>query len=222
MNQSLKKSFKKALYPANIIVMTCNIIIYIVLQNIFFWYKVSRSVENLIDEKSVLFIKFAEIDEIKTLYKNLLDNKNIEHILEKAEIDEDNRYTHNLSLMVNWNIPVFSVLLSILLISIGLLIIKRKIYKFNRVDFIFLCMVCLAFATEIIFYFIVLKRSVLVSDSEIFKTMLSATNNNTLKKIIINIFFGDIGDILDPYTQIPSTQIPTNHFPSTNIPIPSP
>lgn len=198
---NFKESFKQVFYPANSIVMISNIIIYITLQNIFFWFKVSRSVENLIDEKSILFKDLAKNDDIKNLYSVLLSDTNkIEHILEKASIDREERYEHNIELIFKWNSPIFCILFSFIIIEACILFYKKStyvkneqninsesVYKFNRIDYILLCMVCLAFLTEIIFYFAVLERSILIGDSEIIKSLLIIVDKDIIKDIIIKL-----------------------------------
>ena len=188
---------KKFLNPANLIIMFSNILAFMVMQSLFFWFIVSKSVENVIDEKTELLIKLGEnIPQIKELLVDYIkDSEETDKILEKAYKDYNQRELYNINLIWEWIGPPFITILTMLIITCVILVFNKN-FKFTRKDFYLLCTVFLAFFTEILFYFTVISRSRILSDMEVLKILLTViSDGKDINTFIFEILFPDTVDV---------------------------
>jgi hypothetical protein len=180
---------QKVLDPSNLIIMFSNILAFMIMQSLFFWYIVSKSVENVVDEKTGLLVGLGNnIPQFKKILLDyIVDSERTQFILEKASSDSIKRRSYNLDLMWTWIGPPFITILSFLFLSFMVLLIFHKRFKFTYKDFYLLCTVFLAFLTEILFYFTVISRSRILGDMEIVKILLTIISGTEEDFIIDNI-----------------------------------
>ena len=170
IKMSIKKSIKNLLPSTqNLIIILTNVLSFMTMQTVFFWYIASNNVANVIDNKSEMIIQIVNVF-IDSNYINI--NSSIFYDIQQSAQDSYiTRYNHNTSLIIYWIIPSFVVVI----VSLLAVIIECRIHKkkFDKIDRMVLGMVCLSFFTEVIFYFIVIYRAEILSDMDIMKILLS-------------------------------------------------
>ena len=163
------------------------------MQTLFFWFIASESIGNIVKDKSILIKNMASgIPEIKKLIEDYLDSAEFEMEYYRGIEEKKIRYENNVKLMWKWMLPPF-VIISILLglsILTEIYCICNKIrprYRFDKIDALILTSVFGAFTTEVIFYLIVISRSRLLSDIDIFEVFLKSSEIN-LMDVLVEIF----------------------------------
>lgn len=166
-----------------IIIAFSNILIFITLQTLLFWFIVSKSVENTIDDKTILIndiiIGVPELEQNLDLF---IESEQYKYIVEKATGDKILRDEFNKELLLKWMTFPYSFVIIVLVISLlselyfsfrGI----NKSHRFDRVDAMIMSTVFLAFVTELIFYYIVISRSRNIPDMDIIRILLNLINN---------------------------------------------
>ena len=184
-NLKLNQTWKEVLQPANIIILLSNILIFVLMEVLFFWYIASKSVERSIGQKMELFIELDQIEEVRQLYDYLLNTTDVNFILEKAIENEEFRNKYNFELLLTWISPIFIIIIILQIVTIIVLVWKK--FKFDSIDFLLLTTVLIAFLSEVIFYFIVVNRTILIGDIEIIKIVLMTVNDDYFKDILEDI-----------------------------------
>ncbi len=188
--------------PITILITFVNVLIFMLAQTMIFWYVVSRSIENIIIDKSsiardiihnttILHLKLEEYIKTKeylTIYNISLENNKI-------------RTEFNVNLTIQWMLyPFMGTAIAILL---GLLytlyvhkVSKNKSLMIDSADIVVLGLVVVSFATEIAIIFILIMRFVYVSDIEIIIFVMSMIKKlNYLDYISTNYTFTPIPTI---------------------------
>ena len=168
---------KVAFRPTTFIITLSNVICFMSLQTLFFWYIVSKSVEQTIDNKTVLVKELA--DGIPELAKNIeiyAKSEVYEHVKQNALEHRKMRDEYNLELIWKWMIVPYSTIIIGLsmstLMELYFSIRKNNApFRFDRVDALILCSVFMAFSTELVFYYVVISRSRNISDMDVLQIL---------------------------------------------------
>jgi hypothetical protein len=158
---------------AGLIIIFSNVLSFMIIEALFFWYIIGRNFETIIDEKASAFKQiYKEIDGINTTVDKFINSVNITELEISAREFRDIRHTHNINEFSRWLTgPIVTI--SILLILCILAEFRYK-KKFDITDFKILIFIFFSFTTEIIFYFVVIYNSDILSDIEFIEIM--ATN----------------------------------------------
>lgn len=159
--------------PSTILVIFCNVFIFMLCQILLFWFVISREIENIIVDKSSIVYELIKNSTI--LQKQLNDyitSEGYQIIYNKSLIDKAKRLEYNLELTWQWMLIPFSIVIGI--ICFGVLyaayvhrFTRNNTLKMDKTDIIILAMVFLSFLTEIIIIFVLIVRFVYVSDMDI-------------------------------------------------------
>lgn len=166
----------------HLIIIFSNVISFMTLQTCFFWFIASFKIEKIIDDKSK-FIKdaiylFPEIVVLLNNYTNYTNSVSFSNLEKIATEHKNNRYAHNINLLIEWMTPPFACMTVLLIGCIIECYAHKK--KFDRTDKIILSMVLVSVFTEIIFYFVIIYRSEILADMEIVEIILNNIGINNL------------------------------------------
>lgn len=175
---------KKLLYNNSrvtlFIIIFSNSLSFMLMQTVFFWFIISEGMIELIKNKSVLIRDLAKtIPDVDNNIKEYFNSSDFIEVINKANEDKNKRDKHNLQVMWNWLTIPFSVVVGMLsgCILLEIILIIKKINKedrFSKMDIYILITVLCAFISEIIFYFTVISRSILLTDTEVIEYFISS------------------------------------------------
>jgi len=166
--------------PSTILVVFFNVLIFMFMEVLLFWYVISKAIENIIIDKSSIV---RDIISNSTSLQNQLDtyvnSQQYAVIYNQSLVDAQERTDFNISLTWQWMTAPFSVVIGIL---VGGLIYTAYIHlytsnntlKLDRTDLLVLSLVMLAFLTEIIFIFVLVIRYQYVSDMQVIIFMMNS------------------------------------------------
>ncbi len=185
--------------PATAIVVFTNAISFMIMQTLFFWFIMSKSVSGIIDDKSMLIRQIGKsIPEIDELVLNFINSSEFQKKYELALSDNQKRIDHNTQLLWTWMIPPFSIIVGFLSLSVLLEVYFtfrniRPAFRFDKIDFILLMSVFMAFLTEVVFYFTVVSRSKTISDMDVLSVLIKNSDIN-IQQILMDYLLFEVPD----------------------------
>lgn len=166
----------KSIRPSTLIIIFSNVLIFMLMQILLFWYVISREIENIIINKSILIKRIIMDSNIfYSKFNNFIQSEEYINIYNKSINDKKTRIDFNLNLTWEWMLPPFLIVICILIGGIIYAIhIHTKIdqdnpnsLRIDKTDSIILTTVFFSFLTEIIIIFILIMRYVYISDMDI-------------------------------------------------------
>lgn len=168
------KAEKEFIDPKNLSFIFLNILIFIIVQILFFYYIASGQYEEVVVGLSSLPIAYLEKAPLERDYyckesdPSLQQNKDIK---EKAEEEKVKNQDFNKKLILKYFTPVFVVLFFIILILFIIMFIKRE--KFIKADSIIFFTIIAAFSTELYYYFVIVRQMIFVGEQQIISEIIS-------------------------------------------------
>jgi hypothetical protein len=159
--------------PSTILVIFCNVLIFMFMQILLFWYVISKEIENIIiDKSSIAHEIIKNSTKLNNQLNTYLDSKEYALIYNQSLIDKEKRIAFNINLTWTWMFTPFLFVISILTIGILYTIYihrytSNNTMKLDKTDLIIIGMVFLSFLTEIIVIFVLIIKYVYISDMEI-------------------------------------------------------
>jgi hypothetical protein len=168
---------------ANIIIIFVNIVVFMIMQILFFRYIASNQFTSVLRDKANIFEAYLKYDpETAKKYKLLKSSnkvKNIEKIAESQEMERDE--SNNLSMFIWTGTPIILIFL-IIVVFIILLFFRKE--KWDDVDTILLLSVVFVYSTEILSYYIIINKYQFYGDQAICRDIYSTLKNNVDTKPI--------------------------------------
>jgi ATP-dependent Zn protease len=166
--------------PSTILIIFCNVLIFMFMQILLFWYVISKAIENIIIDKSSMISNIIKNSTIlQEQLNNYINSDTYIQIYNKSLIS--NKIREDFNIQLTWQWMLFPFLIVIIIISLGLLFAlyahrctRDNTLKLDKTDIIILGMVFLSFLTEIIVIFVLIMRYVYVSDMEIIKFFMNS------------------------------------------------
>lgn len=161
-----------AVKPITILVVFCNVLIFMFMQVLLFWYVISKAVENIIiDKSSVIRDIIRNSTVIQLRLNNYIQSEEYQTIYNQSIIDQIDRTNFNIALTWRWMIIPFLIVIIILIVGLIYTFYVQKCTRYNNLkldqtDLLILATVFLSFLTEIIFIFVLVMRYVYISDME--------------------------------------------------------
>jgi hypothetical protein len=149
---------------SNIILMLTNIIFFMIVQTLFFIFIAAKQYDVILKEKINFVNEFNDnledykfINIIKTIiggkYNTLASNQ------------ENNRNSKNIKSFIKFILPFILIIFTILCIYVFLIITSDK-NDWKPYHYFILGTILFAFSTELFYFFFIVKRYVMVGDSE--------------------------------------------------------
>lgn len=169
--------------PSNLFIVVANVLAYIILQTLFFWFIASNSVNYVLEDKAALVHTFfSQRDSTKRMMESYLDNPvNTDYLPTIAARQKSDRDSQNWELVKTYIMPIAVVLLVALVVIRGVMYFRKQ--PFTRIDMFLLFLVLGAFTTELYFFLTVSSQLTYIGDGEITWTLYSA-----LKRVAQRIF----------------------------------
>jgi hypothetical protein len=175
--------------PATAIIIFSNTLAFMSMQTLFFWFILSKTVENTVIDKITLIEGLTRsVPEFENQLISFLNSENYQNITIRATEQYNLRTSNNIELAWTWMTPPFAVIIGFLVLSLitelylTILEFRKLIPKsgerFDRIDLLILCSVFFAFSTETIFYFTVMHRSRAITDMDILQIIINSVNFN--------------------------------------------
>lgn len=142
--------------PLYLLFIFTNALAFAIIQTVFFWFVISKQVENTIDktvDKISDFAEFPEMSLISELYLKNLDSDT--GMIDLAKEQQEKREKKNWKLLQTFIFPVIGTLFGLVLICLMSMMVKGE--RFSSVDLVLLFMIVGAFSTEFVFYFSVIQ-----------------------------------------------------------------
>lgn len=171
--------------PPNMIITFANIIFFIVVQTLFFKFVASKQFNNVLGNKVGIFNTYVKYNpQFKAAVEEFLGSDQVKAIEEAAKTQEKERNAANNDLIKSWiGIPLV-VAVVILLIFIWLLF-KQSTDSGNAwssIDTAILTLVVGAYATELMFFFGIVRRYEFYGDQQIYSRLYDGIHNNINRK----------------------------------------
>mgnify|MGYP001174854305 CR=1 FL=1 len=161
----------------NMILTFSNIIFFIVVQTLFFYFIASKQFNIVLGDKVGIFNEYVSRNKpLKEQIRMFFASKDYENIKEGAKEEEEDREEYNQNLLKSWILPPLSIATTILL----LFILKLFLYDepWSEVDTVGLFLVVTAYTTEILFYLGIVQQFKFYGDNQIFQKLYSTMNEN--------------------------------------------
>lgn len=190
--------------PSTILIIFCNVLIFMFMQVLLFWYVISKAVEVIILDKSTTIKNIIKnsprLQERLISYTQSNEYTNIKQL---SSIDSNNRITYNIDLTWKWMLIPFLIIIIVIFLAIIYEIYLYKFTQYNnlkidKTDLLVLITVFMSFFTEIIFIFVLVTRYIYISDMDM---ILFTLNSN----IGYEIYSNYNQYTLSPYTLSPYT-----------------
>lgn len=170
--------------PNNMLVVVANVIFFIVVQTLFFRFVATRQFLNVISNKVGIFNEYLKYDpetsEKVKEYVNTDDTKNA-HVAGKEEKKKRNK--KNTVLILKWIGPVLMIALGFLIYYI---VQVAKQSTWSMVDGSMLSLVVLAYSTELLFYFLIVRQYEFYGDQELYSAYYNGMANRIMEKSDMN------------------------------------
>ena len=164
----------------HVILISVNILAFIVIQTSFFYFVGSQQLNKVITNKIGIIKSFIKYDDsYKTGVKNFVKSKSIQDILKKAEEEEETRTLQNIEIIKQWIGPPLIAMLSILVLAIIILIATKS--KWTGVDNVGISLVFTAYLTELFIFFGIINRYEFLGDNTIYKFVYNLIKKNIQK-----------------------------------------
>ena len=151
----------------NIILIFVNVLIFILMQTIFFYFVGSRQLEKVINDKVDIVNQYMKYDSsYKSKIKEYMNTEKIKNIINKAEDEEKERTQENIEIIKKWIGTPLIVLVSLLLICFIIFIIAKK--KWTGIDNVGLSLVFTAYLTEICIFFGIIQKYIFLGDQTLY------------------------------------------------------
>jgi hypothetical protein len=164
------KMFKNS----NMVIAFLNIIFFIIVQTLFFKYFASKQFNTVLENKIDILNTYSELDpQAKEIIDAHLNSPQAAFIKEIAEYQELEREELNNKLIKKWiGIPLtLSIILLIILFS--LLLREDSVNRWNGSDTAVLSLIVGAYATELMFYFGIVRQYEFYGDMQLVNKLYS-------------------------------------------------
>lgn len=173
-------SLRAFIKPSTVLIIFCNVLIFMFFQIFLFWFVISKAVENIIiDKTSMVYDIIKNSTTLEQQLNSFINSSDYSTIYNKSIIDSKQRNEYNTQLTWQW--MTFPFLVVIIIITIGLFYTayvhkctRNNGLKLDKTDIIILGMIFLSFLTEIIVIFVLIMRYVYVSDMEVIKFFINS------------------------------------------------
>lgn len=162
---------------SNMIVTVSNIIFFIVVQTMFFYFIASKQFNVVLNNKVGILNEFASRDdELRSNIKAFFASDAYKQIEEAAEVEAEERVAYNTKLIKNWIVPPLLACIALLLIFL----IKRSVYNepWGAADTLGLILVVSAYTTEVLFYLGIVRRFEFYGDIQIYDKIYTNIDKN--------------------------------------------
>lgn len=116
--------------PSTILIIFCNVLIFMFMQVLLFWYVISKAVEVIILDKSTTIKNIIKnsprLQERLISYTQSNEYTNIKQL---SSIDSNNRITYNIDLTWKWMLIPFLIIIIVIFLAI---IYEIYLYKFTQ------------------------------------------------------------------------------------------
>lgn len=155
---------------ATLFICILNVIVFMVVLLLFFWFILSRQFEITIVSKVDIIVLLAKED--KNVYNQILEyiDLNYEQVKNQSIYNEHERDVFNWELLKNKIGPMIYIFMGLFKIVIIYIIIKKK--RFIFVDYLLVFFVLACFLPELLFYYILLENWTFIGDQVIYQNML--------------------------------------------------
>ena len=169
-------------FSNNMITLLSNVIFYIVVQTLFFYFIGSKQFNNVLENKVDIVVSYAKKNiYLKEFIKEYISNENAKKLEKEAKKQKKKREKYNRSLIFKWiGIPLL-ICIVVLLINIFKLFILGE--SWGRSDNIILLLVIFAYSTELCFFFGIVKQYEFYGDHKIYRSFFENCINNIVTKI---------------------------------------
>ena len=170
--EGLKQIFKIVLEPINMFINSVNIFLFVLLLFLWFWF---------IGSQQLKYVMYEKIDQVNNIIKNdpiisksvdiYLDTiKEDTKFIEKVRNDIIERNEYNIDIVYKYfGIPI--LILLIISFFYGVNIFIDFPHKWRIEQNVLVVLMILAFVTEIVFYFVVIRKFHYISNSSILKSI---------------------------------------------------
>jgi len=176
--------------PSTILTVFSNVYIFMYMQLLLFWYKISKTVENILVDKAQIVKDIIQNSKIlKTKLNTYVQSEEYQRIYNQSLIDKQARIEFNLKLTWQWMFIPFLIITIILIIGVIYAVYVHRYTQYNtlkldKTDMINLATVFLGFLTETIFIFVLVMRYIYISDIDM---IIFFINSEFGKDIIMSI-----------------------------------
>jgi hypothetical protein len=159
--------------PSTILVVFCNVLIFMLMEILLFWYVISKAIEDIIvDKTSIVYGIINNSTRLRTQFNKYVQSEEYAVIYNQSLVDGTERTNFNVNLTWEWMLSPFLIVIIMLFLGLFYTIYVHRCstdntLKLDKTDFIILAMVFLSFLTEIIVIFVLIMRYVYISDMEI-------------------------------------------------------
>lgn len=165
--QTKLTSIIDVLDPANLLIVFANVLAFVILETLFFWFVASKSVEDVLQDKADLVTYFVtrrpvtEYD-MKVYLETEANKKKLPTI---ANEQRQEREVNNWELVKAYIFPIGLICVTIIAALLLFMLFRRQVL--TTIDRTLLAMVLGAFLTEVYFYFTVTSQLIYIGDDEI-------------------------------------------------------
>jgi len=155
---------------SNLLGIFCNIFLFIVVQTLFFYTVASKQFNMVLEEKVDILNTYFKYDkESAENMEEYLKSERVRQIKEDAKVQEKNRNEANIQLIKDEIGPLLLITTGFILLVIFAMRMNKenKWSSFEKTDKVLLGSVLLAYSTELLFFFGIVRQFEFVGDHEI-------------------------------------------------------
>lgn len=179
-------TLKGIMDPVTLMIVFVNLLAYVVIQTVFFFFVGSQNFVTAISQKADFVYEFA-IQDPQTeasLREELESQYNTVDVPETARRERDRRAVVNKDIMIKYLLPPVAVIAVLLASQLVRLVIWGN--GMNSIDLFLIFMVLFAFTTEFIFFGLVILQTVALGDQELMAAILGPALDEQQKIVDIS------------------------------------
>lgn len=158
----------------NMFVFLCNLLAFVLLETVFFWFVASHSIDRVVEEQAIVFSNYLIDSKQKDLFiKQYLQNELATQILpERAKEVRDKREKDNWNLVMTYIFPI--------VVALGIVIVLVRLFLFLRgkplttIDYFLLFLVLTSFSTELYFYLTVSSQIIFFPTASLLESLYNS------------------------------------------------
>lgn len=187
--------------PLNMIPVFLNILVFMCVQIVFFWFVASRAVLDAFADKAKYIHDLAQRDPVTnaSMLAYLTSESAMVDIPKMAAEQKRQRDEENLRLVFGTLGPPIGFALGMLIFFFLVMLVRGK--KFTSVDLLLISLVLFAYSTELVFFFVLVKNYMYLGDVEFLNSIVDPSTFIDINfRGMFQDFFSEISSRPGPFT----------------------
>jgi hypothetical protein len=165
-----KSKYHNIITAPDLLICNLNIVFFLIVSISFFWFILSEQyVRVVLDKTDIINLVADQNPEVRSAVISYAE-ANYDTIRKTAKENRKQRMVHNVDLFYRYIVPFISVFVFFQFVIAAY--IWKKGIRVSYTDKVHMGLVVLAFVTELVFYFVVVRNWIFIGDEDMYKNLI--------------------------------------------------